>query len=330
MFRDIRQTIADPAGDRSEAAFSLVDPFVWLHVVLGNKPVEALMTETSLRFALVAEWPKTARHEHTDGWDPLPGYNCLRESYYGLRYLRMLVACATSVFRLTDAKVLPLVAAGNATIVSVVAGIPSAHDAESERRRVLQAIVDEIERNGPADALWPGPEASSKWIRWCANRAASGGQETSSHLHPEAGLVALACEARLSRRAGGDNSQRDEYGSAFSGIAQTPIGISGKCCPLCLRLTQLVNAHFASLGDSEALTFSQPETHGKVLPWDAPQFGIPKSVLTQLRDELREKLVEKAIAVGKLRSPKVEVTSDEEEYEDILAIHSKIILPFRF
>ncbi|KAI1784940.1 hypothetical protein LXA43DRAFT_172548 [Ganoderma leucocontextum] len=247
----------------------------------------------------------------------------MHENYYGMRYLCMLVACATSVFRLADSRILPLFAATNATIVSLVA---PAHNAESERRRVVQAIVDEIERVAPADAHWP--DAASQWIGWCVDVAVSGGQETSCHLHAEAGLMALACEARLSDNDGGH--KRDEYGSAFLGLAQTPIGISGKCCPLCLRLTQLLNAHFAALGDSAALMFSQPETHGKVLPWDPPQFGIPKSVLTQLRDELREKLVEKAIAVGKRRTPKVD-TKDEVQYkEDILAIHSEIRLPFRF
>ncbi len=53
VFIDIRQTMADPNADRSEAAYNLVDPFIWLHGVLSSRYVEALMTETSLQFALV-------------------------------------------------------------------------------------------------------------------------------------------------------------------------------------------------------------------------------------------------------------------------------------
>ncbi|KAI1783435.1 hypothetical protein LXA43DRAFT_334046 [Ganoderma leucocontextum] len=59
IFRDIRQIIANPEVDRSQAAFSLVDSFVWLQVVLANKHVEILMTGTSLRFALVPKWPES-------------------------------------------------------------------------------------------------------------------------------------------------------------------------------------------------------------------------------------------------------------------------------
>ncbi len=39
----------------------------------------------------------------------------------------------------------------------------------------------------------------------------------------------------------------------YKDLTCTPIATGGRCCPLCLRLTQLLNAHFASLGDSKAL-----------------------------------------------------------------------------
>ncbi|KAI1783436.1 hypothetical protein LXA43DRAFT_1046777 [Ganoderma leucocontextum] len=235
----------------------------------------------------------------------------------------MLVACAASVFHLADPKILPLFAATNATIVSLVA---PAHDAESERRSVVQAIVDEIERDAPVDARWP--KAASKWIWWRADMAASGGgQETSCHLHTEAGLMALACKARLTCDGAHES---DEDRSVFLDLTRTPIGISGKSCPLCLRLAQLLNAHFSSLGNSEAFVFPHLKTHGKVLPWDPPQFGIPKSVLTQLRDELRRNLVEKAIAVANPPVPEVDTSDEDEHDEDILAIHDKISLPDGF
>ena len=34
-----------------------------------------------------------------------------------------------------------------------------------------------------------------------------------------------------------------------------------------------------------------PHTHGAVVPWNPPDFGIPKDVLEELRDELREHAV---------------------------------------
>ena len=62
-----------------------------------------------------------------------------------------------------------------------------------------------------------------------------------------------------------------------------------------------------------------------MLPWDPPQFGIPKSVLKQLRDELWERFVGKAISVGRLRVCEADQPgSDGYTYdEDILAIYGE-------
>lgn len=53
IFIHIRTTMADCNVDRSDAARSLVNPFIWLHGVLTNRHVETLMTETSLRAQLI-------------------------------------------------------------------------------------------------------------------------------------------------------------------------------------------------------------------------------------------------------------------------------------
>ena len=192
----------------------------------------------------------------------------MREIHYGLRYLRMLVACVTSVLRLDDPKILPFLAATNVTIASI-ASPRARYDTTNECRTVVQAIVDEIKQCAPAGALWP--DAAFEWMWKCADAAAPGEQEA-CNVHAEAGLMALACEAKVSHDGAG--GEHHIHGHAFSvrvrsspdllpslkmavkTIMQTPIGISvtsGKCCPLCLRLKQLLNAHFALLGDPEAL-----------------------------------------------------------------------------
>ena len=74
------------------------------------------------------------RYDPFSGWEPQIGLDCTREDNYGLRYLRMLVACVKSVFRLHDQKVLPLLAATDVTIVSLTAPL---HDADSEWRSGL-------------------------------------------------------------------------------------------------------------------------------------------------------------------------------------------------
>lgn len=140
------------------------------------------------------------RYDPFSGWEPQIGLDCTREDNYGLRYLRMLVACVKSVFRLHDQKVLPLLAATDVTIVSLTAPL---HDADSEWRSGLaEAVIEEIKGRAPADALWPA--AASEWIRSCANSAGMPRDRETSHLHAEAGLMALACKTRLSGGSGGD------------------------------------------------------------------------------------------------------------------------------
>ncbi|KAM5546231.1 hypothetical protein V8D89_000357 [Ganoderma adspersum] len=315
IFTDIRHTIADPNVNRSNASYSLVNSFIWLHGVLADRCVQDLMTETSLQFALNPKWPERPGHEHADCREALPGPDSMP---YGLRYLRMLVACTTSVMRLNDRGILPVIAATHATIVYFA---PPSYDAGSERRRVLKMVIGEITRGVPADAAWA--KVASEWITRLADINVSG-EQNSCRLHAEAGLMAVACEARLSRS---DGNASNKYGSAFlvCNLARTPIGTSGKCCPLCLRLTQILNAHFASPGNTEALVFSPIETHGKVLPWDPPQFGIPKAVLTQLRDELCEKLVQEAVEVGKCSTPEADI--DQSPFYDLLAVQGNIPPP---
>ena len=98
-------------------------------------------------------------------WEPLPGPNCLRETNYGLRYLRMLVACATSVLRLDGSKILPLFAAANTTIISLAA---TAHDTDHEFRSVVGAITHEMEteRDARADSGWL-LQSGSRSVRIC-------------------------------------------------------------------------------------------------------------------------------------------------------------------
>lgn len=129
------------------------------------------------------------------GWEPRPGQDCMHETYYGLRYMRMLVSCATSVLHLQASKILPLFAAADATIVSLVAPTTT-HDVELDYRGVSQEFIDAMERGAPADTAWT--KSSSKWVSRRADAAVSGAQETSAcHLHSEAGLMAFTCKEQL-------------------------------------------------------------------------------------------------------------------------------------
>ena len=132
------------------------------------------------------------------------------ETHYGLRYLRMLVACVNSVFRLDDPKILPLLAAANVTVVFIV---PPLHDAAAECRRVVEAIADEIKQHAPADALWLDDVLEWMWER---TDAATSGERETCKVHAEAGLMVLACEARLSHDNGLGGEERREYGPASS------------------------------------------------------------------------------------------------------------------
>ncbi|KAM5534161.1 hypothetical protein V8D89_012181 [Ganoderma adspersum] len=75
--------------------------------------------------------------------------------------------------------------------------------------------------------------------------------------------------------------------------ARAVICVGQRCCALCSRLDEFLNDH---MGNDLELVL--PGTHDVVLPWEPPPFGIPKSVMTQLRDELRDRLVNHAMAVG--------------------------------
>jgi len=73
---------------------------------------------------------------------------------------------------------------------------------------------------------------------------------------------------------------------------ETAIGVGNKCCWCCWRLSQLLDEEASDAG-SQLVTpprFMLRSTHGSILPWYPPQFGIPPTALKTLRDELIEQL----------------------------------------
>ncbi|TFK89002.1 hypothetical protein K466DRAFT_46278 [Polyporus arcularius HHB13444] len=102
-------------------------------------------------------------------------------------------------------------------------------------------------------------------------------------VHAEAGLMAL--DAHL--HGAEVPADMQEIATIFEhGIGALPVGITGKCCPACTRLSKrLLDGHH----------FILPDSHGVVYPWSPPPFGVPPHVLRALRDDLVAAVVQWAI-----------------------------------
>ncbi|KAI1781832.1 hypothetical protein LXA43DRAFT_1054402, partial [Ganoderma leucocontextum] len=120
------------------------------------------------------------------------------------------------------------------------------------------------------------------------------GWDASCHVHAEAAIMALACEAESPPPEG---RRRVNVVDEILGAREVPIGINMNSCPLCFLLGKLLNQRQV---DHQFIQLSNV-THEMVFPWDSPLFGIPESILLQIRDRLLLKLADLAETNGKQR-----------------------------
>ncbi|KAI0780320.1 hypothetical protein C8Q74DRAFT_1264461 [Fomes fomentarius] len=90
-----------------------------------------------------------------------------------------------------------------------------------------------------------------------------------------------------------------------------PIGVSKKCCYMCHLLW---NKLFEN-GDETASGNKYMKTHGYIVPWDPPQFGIPDSVMQELAD----KLVNEAARHAEVEAKVLRNASQQSSPESILS-----------
>jgi hypothetical protein len=71
-----------------------------------------------------------------------------------------------------------------------------------------------------------------------------------------------------------------------------------------------------------------PSCHGIIFPWDPPAFGIPLSVLSELADDLQQKVVDTAITLSKIedKSRQSSPTNSDDDFEitDLSSIASHL------
>ncbi|TFK86859.1 hypothetical protein K466DRAFT_663434 [Polyporus arcularius HHB13444] len=111
-------------------------------------------------------------------------------------------------------------------------------------------------------------------------------QTRKCHVHAEAGLIALDMHLRKTEKSDTARMVAD----VFAQQNALPIGTSKKCCWACYRLSELLQQ-----GADVHRDFILPGSHGMILPWTPPPFGIPSSIWRMLREELIKKTVDWAI-----------------------------------
>ncbi|KAI1786869.1 hypothetical protein LXA43DRAFT_749798 [Ganoderma leucocontextum] len=283
-FKDVRRTIEDDSVDFATAVESIADSLLFLCYVVDHKDVQRVFTHTTLTRVLDPKYfrdhTKNVAQALEDGWDPPTTADCEDDSDYALRYLRMLTSSATAVLSVASPNTLRLLAAAKVTVISL---LKPPHAPDSACDRVTQSVVDVIQRR-----LTSGSEVCEEAMKWVRDLAArKSDHESSCHVHAEAGVMALACDTSACRKGHGECEMVNPEVTICVAPGQ-------RCCALCFRLGELLNAR---LGTN--LQFRLPGTHDVILPWDPPLFGIPKSVMRQLRDELRDTLADVTIQVAK-------------------------------
>ncbi|KAM5546230.1 hypothetical protein V8D89_000356 [Ganoderma adspersum] len=303
----------------------VVEDLLFLSTILENKAVQDLFTYPTLHSKLMpgklrrlqiqadALTPPVNNESNTqdpedvvldskgeevtdaiEGDDELKHLSHSESAYKGgfaLRYMRMLVSPATALQYLFRDDILCQLAAAPITLITLV---EKPRRQESLRGTVYNSVEEAIQKHiiseESVDLQQRTVDASVDWLEkeWNAVGVAS---ESACHIHAEAGLMALAYNARRQER---DNAAMDEpYNVAFKGVTKLPIGINMKCCSLCYRLGQHLNSE-----SSVDISFQLPDTHEVIFAWDPPKFGIPDSVLKKLRDDLHDQVVFTAIKHG--------------------------------
>ncbi|KAM5545935.1 hypothetical protein V8D89_000061 [Ganoderma adspersum] len=113
------------------------------------------------------------------------------------------------------------------------------------------------------------------------------GWDAKSHIHAEAAIMALACEAQSPP----EGRRRNIVDQLLGPGKEAPIGINMNGCPLCFLIGELLN----NRQDVDYQFILPDVTHELVFPWDPPPFGIPQSILIQIRDRLLRKIVDLSV-----------------------------------
>ncbi|EKM75529.1 hypothetical protein AGABI1DRAFT_116359, partial [Agaricus bisporus var. burnettii JB137-S8] len=106
-------------------------------------------------------------------------------------------------------------------------------------------------------------------------------------VHAEAGLMALAMVAR----DGTTNIKSQKVKEIFM-ADPILVGAGKKCCYMCSVLGQVLSA--GDKDDFNKVNMQLPGTHGRMLSWDPPQFGVSQSVLDELANNLKQQVIKVA------------------------------------
>ncbi|KAI1783433.1 hypothetical protein LXA43DRAFT_1067652 [Ganoderma leucocontextum] len=307
----------------------VIEDFLLLGIILENKDVQQLFHNTSLLSQLIPsqlhrlqiKTPVTAKSDAGD----------LKED-------------DVTYIHISKKEVLAQLAKAETTLIPLIERPRSHDDSQAKRCAVYDSVLMDLRSHLKSTGL--PEEIANKAEEWLEKQwnGANVASESACHIHAEAGLMALACEITQwtpSKHAARDDPD-SKYVTAFKGVNNVPIGINMKCCSLCFRLGQLLNAKESEVDT----TFQLPDSHEVIFAWDPPSSGIPDSVLEILRNDLHDKLVRIAVNEGEQfvtrtrqssptsgsqpsESPTA-TTRDRHKPDDILKDQKDITLDFEF
>ena len=116
------------------------------------------------------------------------------------------------------------------------------------------------------------------------------------------------------------------------------IGVSKKCCYMCHLLWKCLfkGSYSSSLHGCSGLKFSDapseymPNTHGHMVPWDPPLFGIPDEVMGELVSTLIKEVIRVASIVGEKTDDESRQSSPQSNTSSLPAVATKNNKVFRF
>ncbi|TFK80356.1 DUF1900-domain-containing protein [Polyporus arcularius HHB13444] len=152
---------------------------------------------------------------------------------------------------------------GRAPKATVIQLIDRSAEAVRDIRCNYSAVIDHVLFRVRKRVQDPAEHDSA--IAWVKARAQTTVIRTTQiRVHAEAALMALAAE--LSFTDNTDCVPEDDN--------VLPIGVSDKCCFMCYHLSSVLFGH------------DDHWTHGRIFPWDPPQFGVPASAMGELVEML--------------------------------------------
>ncbi|KAI0798157.1 hypothetical protein C8Q75DRAFT_37473 [Abortiporus biennis] len=125
-------------------------------------------------------------------------------------------------------------------------------------------------------------------------------------VHPEAGLMALLMKAEVEPIYLGHERTYQSTTDFFSEAENCAIGVNKMCCRTCNLLGECMSNELSR-------TVRLPPTHGQVLPWDPPSFGIPDTILQTLAQNLRKEMI--LLATSDIQTMEIWEEDDEIIFE---------------